>query len=226
MALRTQIRIGAFLIVAVALGAQPFTYNVGHGVLRITDSYISFEDKKHSHEWKYSDIQQLSLSPERMRLLTYEDQRWKLGRDRAYVFDHLPPQMAEQLYPFLPSMLDQRFIAELSSSAVQPLWQSDVKLQRGRGGSQGTLVVGESVIVYQTKSSGQSRTWRYQDIDNLSSSGPFELTLMTFERSGWNRGTPSEFRFQLKVFLPESRYNELWRRLNAAKGLQLLGHGE
>ena len=221
MALRTQIRISAFLIGAVALGAQPFTFSVRHGVLRITDSYISFEDKKHSHEWKYSDIQQLSLSPERMRLLTYEDQRWKLGRDREYVFDHLPPQMAEQLYPFLRSMLDQRFIAELSEPLSKPLWQVDVKFERGRGGSEGTLLVGDEKIVYQTEARGQSRTWRYKDIDNISSSSAFEITLMTLERSGWSRGAPSEFRFQLKEPLPENRYNDLWRRLNASKGLAI-----
>jgi hypothetical protein len=221
MALRTQIRIGAFLIAGAIVSAQTFTYNVRHGVLRITDTSISLEDKKHSHEWKYSDIQQLSISPDRMRLLTYEDQRWKFGRDREYVFEHLPPQMAEKLYPFLLSKLGQRLIAELNEPLSKPLWQANVKLRRGRAGSQGTLLVGDEQIVYQTEVRGQSRTWRYKDIDNLSSASPFELNLMVLERSGWSRGTPTEFRFQLKDPLPENRYNDLWRRLNASKGLAI-----
>jgi hypothetical protein len=220
MAFRAQITIGALLIGALGFAsAQPFSFEVRHGTLRITDASISFEDKKHSSEWKYVDIQQLSLSPDRLRLLTYEDQRWKPGLDREYVFDHLPPHMADQLYTFFRSKMGQRFIEERADVAFTPLWKTDVKLRHGRGGTQGTLLVGEDRVAYLTQSPGESRTWLYTDIDNVSSSGSFELTLMTLERSGWTRSTPREFRFQLKEPLPDARYNDLWRRLNSSKGL-------
>ena len=110
----------------------------------------------------------------------------------------------------------------MADSEIHPLWRLDVKLQRRWGGSQGTLLVSADRIVYQTSKAGESRTWRYKDIDNISSSGPFELTIMSAEHSGWSRAGTREFRFQLKAELPEARYDDLWRRINSSHGLQIL----
>ena len=219
-------------------GAQSFSFDVRHqhwrkggkGVLRVTGDSISFEesgkDQKHSRAWKYGDIQQLAVGGAEIHLLTYEDQRWKLGRDREYTFDHLPAHIADQLYPFFRAKLDQRFVAETADSGFQPLWQVDVKLQQHFGGSQGTLLAGDDRIVYQTGKVDAPRSWRYKDIDNISSSGPFELTIMSAEHSGWSRSNPREFRFQLKEELSESRYDDLWRRINSSHGLQILANIE
>jgi len=77
--------------------------------------------------------------------------------------------------------------------------------------------VGRDRIVYQTKKPEESRTWRFADIENIVSAGPFDFSVVTREHHGaWNAGW-REFRFQLKGPLPEERYNELWRRLNAFK---------
>lgn len=62
----------------------------------------------------------------------------------------------------------------------------------------------------------RSRTWRIQDLENVSSSDPFDLTVTTHER---------EFRFQLKQALNEARYQELWLRVNRVRGLQILSAG-
>src|SRR5581483_5916467 len=86
MAFRIEKTAGALLIFAATAFAQPFRYEVRHqhlhggglGMLRIGLDSIAFEEqgKKHEHsrEWKYADIQQLSLSPTELRVLTYEDQ--------------------------------------------------------------------------------------------------------------------------------------------------------
>src|SRR5260370_42192843 len=98
MALRIEKTIGPLLMLCWTAFAQPFTYEVRHqhlrggamGTLRITQDSIAFEEKSkngtHSREWKYADVQQLSLSPAEFRILTYEDRKWQLGRDREYVF--------------------------------------------------------------------------------------------------------------------------------------------
>jgi hypothetical protein len=227
MALRIETRIGTLLIFcAAAAFAQPFTYQVRHrhlhggaiGTLRIAADSVAFTEQsnngKHSREWAYSDIQQLSLSAVALRVLTYEDQKWQLGRDRDFAFDRLPEGMIEQVYPLFARSLDQRFIAELADPDVRALWQVGAKLRHGLRGSQGTLLIGDDRIVYQAEATGESRTWPFQDIDNIATAGLFDLAITTLERSEWLHAGPAEFRFELKQSLKEDRYNELWRRIH------------
>jgi hypothetical protein len=89
-----------------------------------------------------------------------------------------------------------------------------VKLRHGLGGSEGALVVGKDRIVYQSEEPGESRTWRYTDIDSIGAGGLFDLSITTLERSGWRHAGPTEFQFELKRALPENRYNDLWQRIN------------
>lgn len=230
MAFRIEAAIGAVLIFGTASAfAQPFTYQVRHrhlrggviGTLRVTIDSISFVEPgnkhEHSREWKYNDIQQLSLSNDELRMLTYEDQKREFGRDREYVFDQLPKDLAPTLYSMFATRLDQRFIPELADPAIQPKWQVGAKLRHGLGGSEGTLLVGDDRIAYKTDAAGESRTWRFSDIESISKSGPFEFTITSLERSGWRHSGPTEFRFQLKEPLAESRYNELWRNIEEVK---------
>jgi hypothetical protein len=238
MAFRIETAVGALLLGALfgtAGRAQPFTFTVRHehlrkggeGVLRIAEDSISFEEAgkshKHSRVWKFDEIQQITLSSAELQILTYEDQKWKLGRDREYNFDRLPKELATSLYPFLRQRLDRRFIVGLSDSEVQPVWRTAAKLTRGRGGVQGVLTFGEDRIVFDTSAPGESRTWRYPDVENIATSGPFDLAITTLERSGWARGSGREFRFQLKQELSETVYNDLWRRLNQSKMLPVMG---
>ena len=51
--------------------------------------------------------------------------------------------------------------------------------------------------------------WRYDDIQAISSSGPFQLSIDTTEKS---------FQFQLKQPITESRYNELWLHIERKHG--------
>jgi len=90
------------------------------------------------------------------------------------------------------------------------------------GGDEGTLLVGTAEIVYKSARKEKSRTWRYEDIDNVSSSGPFQLTITTFERAKMHYGSLKGFNFELKQRLEEARYNDLWLRLHRAKGLKIL----
>jgi hypothetical protein len=237
MAVRIETAVGALLLGALfgtAGTAQPFTFGVRHehlrkgsaGVLRITEDSISFEEagkgNKHSRVWKFDEIQQITLSSAELQILTYEDQKWKLGRDREYNFDRLPKEFATGLYPFLRQRLDRRFIAGLGDSEGQPVWRAAAKLARGSGGVQGVLTFGENRIVFETSAPAQSRTWRYQDVENIATSGPFDLAITTLERSGWLRGSGREFRFQLKQELSETVYNDLWRRLNQSRMVPLV----
>jgi hypothetical protein len=224
MAFRTEARIGAILIAAAML-AEGQTVEVRHrhlhkganGELRITAHNISFtewgKDRRHSRVWKYEDIQHLELTPDVLRILTYEDQKWKLGLDREYVFDRLPDGFAEQVYRQWKDRLDQRFFAGVADPDVRPLWQAPVKLTGLFQGSEGMLLVGAHRLSYRSKKTGESRTWRFVDIENIASANAFDLSVVTRER---------EFRFQLKERLALGRYDELWRRLNSSREPELV----
>src|SRR5438067_9620761 len=89
--------------IAPLASAQSYTFVVRHqhwrngvmGTLRISPAGISFEEhgskgQTDSRSWRYEEVQQLTISPSELRILTYEDSKWKLGRDREYTFDRVP----------------------------------------------------------------------------------------------------------------------------------------
>jgi hypothetical protein len=225
--------ISALFLIALTAVASGATFDVRHkharkgapGVLEFGETFVSFKETgkkaEHSRDWKYEDIQQLTLSPGGLRIITYEDQKWQFGRDREYIFDRIPMEMASQLYPVLRAKMDQRFSANLADADVKALWSLPAKLTQGRSGSQGILTVGEDRIVYQTDK-GDSHTWRFTDIDNISTSGPFDFSILTLERIAWHHGSPTTFHFQLKQEMKEDLYNQLWLRMQRQKGLQVL----
>jgi hypothetical protein len=220
----------AFLLAPLAFSQQG-AWPVRHqhlrggavGTLRVTADSIAFEerDKKdhltaHSRQWKYDDIQQLTLGAKTLRIVTYEDRRLEFGRDREFVFDRLPSTLVAALYSGWRDRLDARFVAALADDRIHAEWQVQVKLLHGRNGSQGVLLFGADRIVYKTPQGEESRTWRMGDIENVSSSAPFDLTVTAHE---------GEFRFQLKEVLAEDRYNRLWRQISRSHGLETLVEG-
>jgi len=249
MEFRIEKRTGAILIglalLAPASFAQDFRYDAWHGhsgpplivkagnmgTLTITDTGVSFEETykngkkpRHLHAWRwdYQDIQQLKIAPKSMTVLTYKDNRWKLGADREYQFDLVSDKTFEAAYGVLKNRLDQRLVAVIPDHVANVLWEIPVKHTLRFGGDEGMIQVGPDEIVYKSAKPGESRTWRYQDIDNISTSGPFQLTITTFERAKTHYGDLKGFNFELKQQLEEARYNYLWLRLNRSKGLRIL----
>ncbi len=242
--------IGLALLAPAAFGQRELRYEVWHGesrvaqipphfkrvgqkgTLTVNESGISFAESvngkkppKHPQAWRwdYQDVQQLIISPKSMTVLTYRDNKWKLGADRVYQFDLVSDGTFADAYELLKNRLDQRFVAQVPENNVPNLlWEIPVKRLARFSGDEGTLQVGTDRIVYMSAKPGASRTWRYEDINNISSSGPFDLTLTTFERAKLDYGSRKQFAFALKQRLNEARYNDLWLRLNQSKGLQVL----
>ena len=222
----------SFQYEARQLHSPPHIRKAGNlGTLTINDAGVSFEatykdDKtpKHPHVWRwnYQDIQQLKVAPESLTVLTYQDNKWKLGADRKYEFELVSGKTFENAYNVLKRRLDQRFVAAIADGAASMLWEIPVKHLHSFGGDEGVLRVGPKEIVYKSAKSDESRTWRYEDIENISSSGPFQLTITSFERARMHYGSRKGFEFELKHRLEEARYNDLWLRLNQSKGLTIL----
>jgi hypothetical protein len=236
---------GLVLLTPPVFAQQDFRYEAWHGhsrpphvkkagnlgALTITNSGVSFEETykdgkkpKHPHSWRwdYQDIQQLKIAPKSLTVLTYKDNKWKLGADREYEFELVSDKTFEDAYNILKNRLDQRLVATIPDSVSNVLWEIPVKHLLRFGGEEGVLQIGPDEVVYKSLKKDESRTWRYQDIENISSSGPFQLTITTFERAKTHYGNLKGFNFELKQRLEEARYNDLWLRLNQSKGLKIL----
>lgn len=230
------------LLALVPAAAADLTYVVRHqrllknhaGVLTINETGVSYRQvvpegkrkknpkKLESVQFDYQDIQELWVSPDKLVLVTYKDRKWLLGVDKEFEF-YLPKGKSfEDAYAMLKDKLDRRFVAALADSQPGALWELPVKLLGTIQGSEGVLQVGPDRIVYKTDRPRQSRTWRYEDIENVSTSDRYQLTLTTYERAKSHYGGMKGFNFQLKQPLDQKRFDALWKRLNQDKGLQFL----
>jgi hypothetical protein len=186
------------------------------GVMTVDDRGIYFRgSKNHLWAWQYGDIQELKLGRDQIHLLTYWDNGRRLGADHVYDFTGKIP---DELYAIWKDRLDSRFVAALADPRVAPLWELPVKHLGRIKGSEGVLIFAEDRIVYRTGTPHDSRTWRLPDIDNISKTGPYDLSITTFEQAKFHAMDRREFRFQLKQVLSEARYNDHWRKLNDSKG--------
>ena len=185
------------------------------GIMTVDENGIRFSGaKKHSWTWTYPNIQELRLEPRKIHILTYADNRLRLGADREYEFTGNLP--VTDLYQLWSKRMDQRFVAELSRPAPADFSIPVKHLKRIRG-SEGTLVFSADSVVYAA-AADDSRTWRYSDIDSISSSGPFQLTITTFERARSHYGDRKGFNFELKEPITEARYNQIWLQIERENG--------
>jgi len=234
----------ALLAIAPARGAE-LTYEVRHqralkdhaGVLAINEKGVSYQQvlpekkqkkqskkppKVESVQFDYQDIQELWVSPDKLVLVTYKDRKWLLGVDKEFEFFLPKGKSFEAAYTMLKDKLDRRFVAAVADPQPNMLWELPAKLLGRIQGSEGVLQVGPDRIVFKTNRSRQSRTWRYQDIENISTSDRYQLTLTTYERAKMHYGSMKGFNFQLKQRLDDRRFQMLWKRVNQDKGLQFL----
>ena len=204
------------LILASAAWASAAQFTVRHphwrngceGVMTVDENGVSFAGPKgHAWTWKFQEIQELQLAPRSIHILTYRDSKLRLGADVRHEFTGNIP--ADGLYALLRERMDQRFVAQIGQDQASPTLTLPVKHQARVFGSEGTLAFTPDSIVYGTPAKNQSRTWRYQDIDSISSSGKFQLTITTLEKG---------FHFQLKQPITEAQYNQLWLQIEKKNG--------
>lgn len=218
------------LMLALASGlAQGHEFTARHrhwragcaGFLHVDGDGVRFDQKgakkdRHNFAWKYADIQQLEVSDKGViRVLSYHDRVSHAGQDQAYEFvlDGHPDMVP--LARELRAKLDERFVSRLAETPATPLWTIAVKRLGAVRGTEGTLEVYADQVVYRSARVGASRTWRDSDLREVSSAGPYELTVETFEKKG-------RFEFQLKQRLDVARFEALWKRLNRPRGLELI----
>jgi hypothetical protein len=125
------------------------------------------------------------------------------------------------VYPTLARLLDQRFIAAVADMQTSG-WKINAKLDHGLRGEIGTLMVSDDAIAFEARKPNVSRSWRISDIDNVTTTGVFDLVVTTNEKAGAFRGGMRQFHFQLQKAMTNEQYESLWQAVNRSKGLVFL----
>jgi hypothetical protein len=225
---RSSLWLGMLLLVCTALQAQEVRLPVRHdrllrdrtGELVFGESGIEYrtKDKGDARTWKYEDIQQLGLlSPRELTILTYQDSKWKFGKDLFYRFEITAGEITPALWTELQAKLKRPVVSALFPPDIAPKFTIPVKHLRGFGGTQGMLEIADEYVIYKTDTPKDSRIWRYQDISSIGTTGPYQLRLTSMDRAENERGGDRNFVFSLKErFAPEA-YDFIWWKINGAQ---------
>ncbi|MCL4842242.1 MAG: hypothetical protein KJZ79_10395 [Bryobacteraceae bacterium] len=188
------------------------------GVLRLDDDGLHFNAPGRRFMWKWVSIQRLELLRDRVIVTGYRDEGWmRLYADEREEFRFTGTPDVEQLYAFTARRMDQRLVARLALPPREALWRVRVKLVRRGRGAHGELIIEPARVLFVAQGLGESRVWRDDEIDLISSSGPHQFSLTA-------RPPDGNYEFQLKQALVPEQYEALWQRLNRPRGLELLAN--
>ena len=207
--------------------AQNYELSVEHehtpgacqGTLVISPDQIEYKTthKQDARTWRYDELRQIKIeSPTEIKLVSYEDQKQMLGRDRVFKFKVL----AKEITPEISAFLMERATRPLVTS-VMPVTKGDLRFEvpvkhlHTFGGCLGTLKIYSDRVVYESKDMpSDSRNWRYGDIQNFSQSSRFRFEVTSFESKF---GGPKAYNFQLREELPAGAYDYVWARVYPSK---------
>jgi len=223
-------RLLAALLLAPAAFAQSFAARHEHlrgsctGSLALDERGVVFtSETKAKHSWKVAwlDVQQVRLlDTGEIRVLTYQDRRARLGADREHQLRVADPLFASRVSALLEYRLERRFVSGFVPE-IKPLWEIPAKHLLRFSGAEGRLVMAADRLQFRAARPGHSRDWMFSDIDNVSSSDPYQLTITTYERARGHFGDRKGFQFRLKERLDPGLYQLLWRAVERSKGLDL-----
>ena len=197
-----------------------------NGTLVLDERGVRYETnhQKDARTWNYEDIKQFQIGQDRLlKLYTYEDRsHWRLGADKVFEFAWSDESISsQQVYEFLRSHTRRPMAASLIPAEVGPAsLDLPVKHLGILKGNQGRLQFSEGGIVFRASNDQGNRSWRYEDLESISSGGPYDLTLTTYEQQRFHYGSKRVYNFQLKEPLPRDRYDALWRMVNQKKELR------
>lgn len=176
------------------------------GTLAVDDHGVRFtpaEAKAHrsAHLWPFAGIQTFDLLTSRRLAVTgYENRGWRQYGDRKYRFDlatPVPPEVAAALAARVvkPARNGDPF-PQASSFATLP-----ARHHTRTGGSNGVLRFRDAGVDYVTQTPGESRSWRWADIQTLANPDPYHLRVAGYRET---------YEFALKQPLSSELFDRLW----------------
>jgi len=165
------------------------------GDLRIDVDGIEFRPLKGAPiKIPYLEVQTFQLAIHSLSIKTYENRKTRLGVVQ-YRFDFdqaVPPSVGAEM---------AKYVRRPSQNAIpNPDSQGVVIAAHHRtttGGTNGVLRFHNGGLDYVSSASGDSRSWRWADLQTLSSPDPYQLLVF---------GYRDTYTFDLKEILPQSLY--------------------
>ncbi len=190
------------------------------GELRIGQDAIEFQPagRQEAMRWEYGDIQLLDLvSRTELRLLTYEDVAWKLGRDRELRILLAVGSISDELFEHMRSRLQRPAVNRVVEPARDG-YRIPVKHLHALGGCAGELSISKKALVFDSDDDKHDRRWLFGDaVEGFWSSDPYQLEVEVREPRAGHPGEIRTWRYQLKQRLDADVYEELKRKLYALR---------
>ena len=174
------------------------------GDLHIDARGITFRsaDHKATITIPIQDLREANVAdPHSLRFQTYEVQKWKPIERREFVFRAASDAPVEALAQFLAARTNRPVVAHYASGSK---FQIPAFHRRPRGGTHGTLEIGNEAIRFVSDKPADSRTWLYRDIETIGRPDSFRFRVTT------NRET---YVVELKSELPEAAYEFAWSKV-------------
>ncbi len=175
------------------------------GDVRISDDGVEFQPRKGpALKLRFLDIQTFTLSPHCLVIKTYQDRKKHLPgmqRYRFKLYQPVPPEVASDL---------AREVRRPSQNEVPDPTTECIVITAAHhrtltGGTNGALRFRDNGIDYVTSIAGDSRSWRWADIETVSEADPYHLLVFGYRDS---------YTFDLKKPLSRSLFNhvsdEIW----------------
>lgn len=175
------------------------------GTLRIDAQGIEFLPTKGATiRWPFVQIKDLDLEKHRLVLVGYDNRKWPLPDTRQFDL-----KVEKEIPATLAASLTTQIARPLQNGIPDPDAPADtviaVRRSRHYGGSNGFLRIRQQGIDYVTSQPGQSRSWRWQDIQTVSNPDPYHLFVFGYRDS---------YAFDLKGTLSRQVFNhisdEIW----------------
>ena len=198
----------------------------GRGVIHITEEGISYEaaKKKENRTWQYLDIQYFDrINLKEFVILTYEDRKRYLGRDREYRFlitdGELTDDVLQTIRRRLGRPVTDRVVPELGSVDYVVL----VKHLHTFGGCEGELKFTRDAVYYVTDHKEDARKWLLsRDIQSAWSMNPYQLEIHAYDNNRREFSRTRVYKFALKAPLDAEFYRALKLKLYALESTHLL----
>jgi hypothetical protein len=174
------------------------------GDLHIDAQGVTFrsDDNKTTITIPMQDLREADVSdPRSLRFQAYEIQKWKPMERREYVFRATDEAPVEAVAQFLTARIFRPVVGHYASASK---FQIPAFHRRARGGTHGTLEIGDEAIRFVSDKPADSRTWLYRDIETIGRPDSYRFRVTT------NRET---YVVELKSELPRAAYEFAWSKV-------------